>query len=338
MRNLNNTWPIIFVVILSAGSCKDSSTGCPPESDILTSFVSETGITGIVTNSGEAYIQDDEGCTFWVQYFTPGFDSIYVFSDTGLYIQTDEGDLFPVTNSFYDDCEQYDTFLDLMATSIEDTDKHWNSFVLQSPLAQTVEEYVNLRECIFNGTCDFLDNRIDVVSDPLNASNTVIQFTSVAPSENMITAKSSIERTFNYFNKGMDLWYEAKYFIVSGMPFSFADFENSYFDQSPGPRIIVDGNALAIENKFGDKIEYFPTAPPDIPIGQWFTIKVHFQFSDTNNGIIELWQDGILLMSHTGINLPLFNSIQNSLEVGISSTSIGCVMLVDDIRLSPEAF
>jgi len=338
MRNLNFTGANLIAVILSVSSCRDATTGCPDEQDVLTSFVSETDVTGIVTNSGEAYIQDDNGCTFLVQYFTPGFDSIYIFSDSGLYIQTEEGDLFPVTNSFFDDCENYDTFLDLMATSIEDTDKHWNSFVLQSPLAQTVDEYVDLRACILNETCDFLDNRIDVVSDPVNASNTVIQLTSVAPSENMITAKSSIERTFNYFNKGMDLWFEAKYFIVSGMPFSFADFENSYFDQSPGPRIIVDGNALAIENKFGDKIEYIPLAAPEIPLGQWFTIKVHFQFSETNTGIIELWQDGVLLMSITGINLPLFNSIQNSLEVGVSSTSVGCVLLVDDIRLSPEAF
>ncbi|MBK9504013.1 MAG: hypothetical protein IPO03_01165 [Bacteroidetes bacterium] len=65
---------------------------------------------------------------------------------------------------------------------------------------------------------------------------------------------------------------------------------------------------------------------------------MHFMFSETNNGYIELWQNGIRIMEVTGINLPLFNSIQNSLEVGISATQTGCVLLVDDVRLSPVPF
>lgn len=325
-------------LLLLSSSCKNNNLGCPSADETLTTFATETGDVGIVTQSGEGYVQTDAGCEFYVQYFTPGFDDVYVSTDTGLYITVDDGSLFPVTNSFFEDVTAYDNFIDAIATSTADTNLHWNSFVLQSPLAPEVEDYVALRICLLNGTCDFLDNRIDIVSDPDNASNKVFQFSAVPPSADMITSKCSIERTFNYFTKGMDLWYEAKYYIVSGMPYSLVDFENSYFDQSPGPRVVFNGNALAIENKFGEKTKYYQNSPINFPTGEWVTLKVHFIFSETNTGIIQLWQNGNLIINTTGINLPLFNSIQNSLEVGISASSIGCVLLVDDVRLSPDPF
>ncbi len=338
MQMLNTVAGLCLFILVMSSSCKNKNEGCPADDDILTSFVSETGDVGIVTNSGEAYLQTEEGCSFLVQYFTPGFENIYVETDSGLYITVDDGSLFPVTNTFFDDVEDYTILQDAIAMSTADTTLHWNSFVLQSPLAPEVEDYVALRQCLLAGTCDFLDNRIDVTIDPVNAMNHVFQFTAMPPTANMVTSKSSIERTFNYFTKGMDLWFEAKYYIVSGMPYSIVDFENSYFDMSPGPRVVFNGNTLAIENKFGDKIKYFPTAPPPVPINAWFTVKVHFKFSETNTGIIQLWQNNLLIMDITGINLPLFNSIQNSLEVGASASSIGCVLLVDDIRLSPLPF
>jgi hypothetical protein len=332
------TIALTLTIVALSSSCKNKDAGCPADDDVLTTLVFESGDVGIVTNSGEAYIQNEDGCSFLVQYFTPGFEDIYIETDSGLFITTDDGSLFEVTNAFFDDVESYTVLQDAIATSTADTNLHWNSFVLQSPLAPEVENYVDLRLCLMAGTCDFLDNRIDIVVDPTNASNHAFQFTAVAPTANMVTSKSSIQRTFNYFTKGMDLWYEAKYFIVSGMPFSLVDFENSYFDMSPGPRVVFSGNTLAIENKFGDKIMYYPASPPEVPVGEWFTVKVHLQFSDTNSGIIQLWQDGEVLLDINGINLPLFNSIQNSLEVGLSASSIGCVLLVDDVRLSPEPF
>lgn len=331
-------YPFLCALAILVASCGDKQAGCPAEGDILDTFLSETGETGIITQSGEAYVQDDQGCTFLVQYFTEGWDDIYVFTDTGMYVQTDEGDLFPITNTFYDDFEPYGTFTDLIATSVDDTDLHWNSFTLQSPLAPTIESYVALRNCILDGSCDFLDNRFDLVADPEDPDDQVLQCTAVAPSADMVTSKSSIERTFNYFNAGMDLWFEARYYIVSGYPFSLADFENRSFDQSPGPRIVLSGNKLAIENKFGDKLMYYPPAAPEVPVGEWFTVKVHFRFSTTEDGVIELWQNNALILSTSGINLPVGNSVQNSLETGVTATNIGCVLLVDDVRLSPEPF
>lgn len=329
---------ICAIVGLYATGCKDPNAGCPAEADILTSFTLETGESAIITESGEAYSQDDNGCTFLVQYFTPGWEDAYLQTDSGIYVYTDEGDLYPVTNTMYDDVEAYGVFTDMMLTSITDTAKYWNSFTLQSPMAPTVEAYVDLRACIMNNTCTFMDNRFDLVADPVNAANQVLQCTAVPPSADMVTSKASIERSFNYFAEGDDLWYEARYYIVSGMPYSLADFENRFFDQSPGPRIVIEGNKLAVENKFEEKLTYYPDAAPYVPIGEWFTVKIHLHFSTSDAGLIELWQNNVLLMSVNGKNLPYGNSIQTSLEVGATATSDGCVLLMDDIKLSPTSF
>lgn len=338
MRPFNPFHLAVLCVFILSSSCKDNTAGCLADADILTSFVTETGDIALVTNSGEAYLQSDDGCTYLEQYFTPGFEEIYVFGEDEIFVTTDDGSLFPVTNNFYDEVNNYTVLQDAIILSTDDSTLHWNSFVLQSPLAPTVEDYVALRACLLTNTCDFLDNRIDIVSDPENIANQVFQFTAVPPSANMVTSKSSIERTFNYFVKGMNLWFEAKYYIAEGMPYSIADFENSYFNESPGPRIVFNGDALAIENKFGDKIKYYQNTPITFPKAEWVTVKVHFLFSENNTGLIELWQNGIKIIDVSGINLPLFNSIQNSLEVGLSATSEGGVLLVDDIRLSTVPF
>lgn len=325
----------LLLLILNLNCKKDGV--CPEESDILDSFTTEDGITGFVTTDGKAYIEDNNGCNFYVQYFNPGYDSIYVFTDSGIYINTEDGP-FPVSNNFFEDFENYEQFIDIITMSITDTNLYWNSFTLQSPLAPEIQDYVDLRNCILAGTCGFLDNTIQIITDPTNDLNKVIQFYSVASTGNMITAKCSIDKQSNYFVKGMNLWYEAKYYIVNGMPYSLVDFENSYFDQSPGPRVVIEDNKLAIENKFAEKITYYPTSGLAVPTNQWFTVKVHFYLSDEQDGIIEMWQDGNLILSTTGINIPLSISIQNSLELGISATDIGATLLVDDVRLSEFPF
>jgi len=177
-----------------------------------------------------------------------------------------------------------------------------------------------------------------LVTDPANALNRVLKFTSVPPSANMVTAKSSISSSLNYYIKDSGIWFQADYYIGNGMPFSLVDFENAYFNQHPGPRVVIRNNKLEIENKFGAKLNYNNTSGISIPQNQWFNIKVHLKYSNKNDGIIELWQDGTLLISTTGINLPTSNSIQNKLEVGISATSIGCELYFDNMRISETPF
>jgi Polysaccharide lyase len=313
-------------------------SGCDEEGLLETYFT--LGLEEVFINDdGTAYINDNGVCTFALQYFNPNFlTDNYVSDDSGVSIIGEGGSLIPTKSNFIDDFENYATFTDLFFKTPADTQLYWTTFTLQSPATPTVPDYVALRKCILDGTCTFIDNRIDIVADPLDPTNQVIKFTSIAPSEEMITAKSSIASSLNYFLKDSDVWFQADFYIESGMPFSFIDFENAYFFSQPGPRVIVRRDKLAIENKFGAKANYTHNLDVNIPLQQWFSIKVHFKYSNTDDGIIELWQDGVQLISTTGINLPTSNSLQNELQVGVTATPVGCVMLVDNMRISETAF
>jgi len=338
---------IYHVISLSlvsvVSSCKknllvDDFSGCA-SSGVVEKYTSPDEQEVYIYEDGTLYFNNNGLCTFVLQYFDPDFlTNNYITNDSGTFIITEDGNLFPTKNNFIETFENYTSFTDLFISAISDTVLYWSSFTLQSPEAPEVADYVVLRNCILNGTCTFIDNRIDLVTDPTDASNQVLKFTSVPPTANMVTAKSSISSLLNYYLKYSEVWYQADYYIESGMPFSLVDFENSYFYKSPGPRVVIRNNQLGIENKFGAKINYDPTPTITIPQGQWFTVKVHLKYSNVNDGIIELWQDGTLLISTTGINIPTSNSIQNILEVGVSATPIGCVLLFDNMRISETPF
>jgi hypothetical protein len=330
---------LTLCAILFSGCRKDEQgNNCKSKGDILETFISPEGKELYVFKDGTAFVNNNGTCEFVLQYFDPDFlAKNYKIDATGKFLITDSG-LLPVKNEYTDNFESYSKFSDLFLKSVADNDLYWSGFTLLSAAAPTVNEYVALRTCILGGTCTFIDNKIELASDPTNVANKVLKFTSVAPTPNMITAKASIESTINFFNKGSDLWFQADYFIESGEPFSLADFENTYFDKGPGPRVVVRDSKLSIENKFGAKKEYFQSSPISIPSKVWFTIKVHFKFSNDVDGVIELWQDSKQVISVTGVNLPTSNSIQNSVEVGITSTSVGCVLLVDNIKISASAF
>lgn len=323
-------------------SCKKKESPedqCPDASSLLSSFTDNSGNNIKIYNNGEAWILDDQTCTFVANYFDPQFiEKNYLITDSVIYIRTDDGDLFRTRNVFFEDFETANSFIDLLATSTADTGKYWTSFVLQSPLAPSVSDYVALRTCILNGTCDFLDNRIDLIEDPANAANKILQFTAVAPSANMVTSKSSFESALPYFPQNSDLWFEAKFNVRTNLPFSLVDFENNFFEESPGPRIVFRNNCLAVENKFGSKINYLQDNPIEFPIQTWVTVKIHLKFSSASNGLIQLWQNSNLIINKSGITLPLPNSIQNSLEIGISATSLNSILWVDDIRISDTEF
>jgi len=260
----------------------------------------------------------------------------YTTNASGTFLN-DDSDLIPVKNNFSEDFEKQN-FIDLFSLDVNDPNLFWTRFTLQSPEAKTVPEYVALSTCILNETCDFLDNRISIVEDPVNSANKVLEFNSVAPTADMIVSKCSMSSVLGYFKKGDDLWFEADYYIKEGMPFTLVDFENSYFEGSPGPRVVIRNNKLELENKFGAKLRFESNSAFDIATATWFTVKVHLKFSDTDEGILELWQDDVKIIAVKGINLPTSNSIQNVLEVGISATTTNAVLLIDNLRISDTEF
>ncbi len=329
---------ILFISCESKDDFTQAMTICPSDG-LLEAITNTDGREIFIYEDGKLYIEQNGICNFEVQYFDPNFlETSYLTNDDGRFLITDENDLFPTKNKYTEGFENASIFTDLFISSLNDTDLYWIKFTLQSPAAPEVNDYVQLSHCILDGTCAFIDNKIELVNDPINSTNMVLKLTCVPPSVNMVTAKSSISSTLNFHQKTSEVWFEASYYIESGLPFSIVDFENSYFLEHPGPRVVINNNKLEVENKFGEKLYFSNYTDIEIPLGQWFTLKVHFKYSNENDGIIELWQDGVQIISTTGINLPTSNSIQNTLEVGVTASSIGCVLLFDDMRISDTPF
>jgi len=330
----------LYLAYCSMVSCSGSAvdpTGCPEEKDIITTIIDSDGTAYTIATDGYVYKSKGSSCERFLKYFEPGFEEAnYEHRGDTVYYKTTQG-LFPARNSFTETWEGYGAFSDVFIQAKGHTDRFWNTMTLQSPLAPSVADYVALRTCIFSGTCSFRDNRLDIVQDPLNSSNKVMKFTAVAPSAGMVTSKASLESTTAYFKRSSDLWFEAKYYFTSALPYSIADFESGWLDQSPGPRIVISGGALAVENKFGNKLMFRQSTPVPIPIGTWVTVKIHLVFYE-QKGRIELWQNGVRVLDVDAPTLPLLIAIQNNIEVGISATSQACTMYVDDVRLSPLPF
>lgn len=339
MRKNTILLPFLLLSILASTSCrKETVSQCPDQQNLLSSYLSDQGSLIEIYDNGIVYENDQGGCHELATYYDPNFMDAYTTTDSGVYLITEEGELFPTDNDWIEDFEGYTEFNDLFALTIQDTGKHWNHFTLQSPQAKTVQDYVALRQCILDHTCTFRDNRIDLAPDPVQPGNQALKFTCVPPSGDMTTAKSSISSSTQFFRKHDDCWFEARFYIESGMPFTLVDFENGFFLESPGPRVTVRNRILGFENKFGGKLTFESDNPVEIPLQDWFTVKVHIRYSELGDGLFELWQDGQLLISTQGISLPTSNSIQDNLEVGVSASSEGAVMYVDDVRISDQPF
>lgn len=327
------------LLLLLASACKrEPLLPCPEDATLVSEFTQD-GTTARIYDNGKAYEYKRGECRFLVDYYDPDFlNQHYVFDSGRVWIRTDAGDLVRVKNDFIERFDHYTTFTDIIAKSIADTALLWTGFTLQSPEAKEISDYVALRQCILAGTCDFRDNRLSLVSSPTDAGDTVLRCYAVTPSRDMVTSKTSFESNFPYFPAGSDLWFEAQFYIADGRPYSIADFENPYFESSPGPRIVFVGDALAIENKFGAKEKFEQASPIAFPDDRWVTVKLHIRLAADASGRYTLWQDGTQVLDVAAQTIPLGNSLQNSLEIGISATDEACIMYVDDIRVSDEAF
>ena len=338
---MKNIYLVIAVMGIILACSKDpiENNSCP-EAMLISEFVNTDGSTIRIYEDGNAYFVTEGECLFAANYYNPGFyEETYNRTDSGVYIIIDDETYFAPIREATLDFEGFDEAIDLIRTDLDQTELLLTNFTLQSPSTPTVDEYVALQNCLLNNICDFIDNRFDLAEDPEDPSNTVLKFYSVAPSESMVTSKTSVTTTLSYFEKGDDFWFEAKYYIKDNLPTTLADFESSYFLESPGPRIIIRGDQLAIENKFGEKLTFDQQAETgkSFPLDQWVTVKVHLKYDD-NIGTVQLWQDGILLIDETGPNLPLDISIQNRVEMGITATQKECTLYLDDVRFSDEEF
>lgn len=337
-----STFLMLFTVLLltSCSTDKNEDQICAPDKAVLSSFLNEDGRMIEIYEDGDAYFIEDGQCTFAANTFDPDFfEENYVETADGVRQIVDETTLFTPFRSFIVQLEQATNINDLFIRDLDDRQRIINHHTLQSPSTPTVSEYVSLAQCIIEEECGFIDNRVELSSDPENDAQEVLKFFSVAPNATMVTAKSSIASSLCFFREGDDFWFEARYYLEQGRPTTLADFESSYFLNNPGPRVIFRGDRLAIENKFGAKITYNQLSNTAIsfPLKEWVKVKVHLKYS-TTDGIIQVWQNDQLIIDEVGATMPYDFWIQNGVEFGISATQEECTLYMDDIRFSDQSF
>jgi hypothetical protein len=259
----------------------------------------------------------------------------FVMRDEVLY-RTANGNEYPVIDQIDVGFEEASTFLDFVKS--EDPIV-FSSFTLQSPSAPTVEEYVELRKCILQQNCTFLDNRMDISSDIVHSGNQSMRFFTVAPSEEIVS-KTCVDTLLLHFVEGDDLWFSAWYYVESGAPTTIADFETSAMKWGPGPRILLgsDQPQVRVELKHANKPVYRQDRDSAVPFPsqQWVHIALHLRLSAGNDGLIEVWQDCEKIIEAEGRNLPKHSAILDRMQVGITATNQETVLFVDDVLLFKE--
>ncbi len=263
--------------------------------------------------------------------YDPAFASMFSVEGCQIFRFTeDKSAKFPVSKTF---AAEFEGTADLQG--LIGLDAGFTAFVLQSPQAQTVADYVALRACLLRRTCDFKDNRLEVLAAAAHDGGFGLRATSVGPVGNMITAKASIESELVHFVRGDVVKLGAWFRVNEGRPYGLLDLESAILDLAPGPRILLEGDHLEVELKFAEKPRFKPTGTKPFPIGPWVRVEVEYRLEPDDSGQVRLWQDGELLIDAKGHTLPLPNTILNSLEVGITSNSVSKTVLdIDGLTVS----
>lgn len=240
--------------------------------------------------------------------------------------------LFQVRENFEDQAE----FLDLFSQAGL---SQFTQFTLQSPAAPTVEEYVQLRKCIFSGDCDFVDNRINLSDQLAHSGEQALRLYAVPPGGEYVS-KTSLDTTLLHMTKGDQVWYSGYYYVAGGMPRTLADFETSALQWGPGPRLILLGDLagdphLGLELKHGLKPTYRQEGNRiPFPRQKWVHILLHLELSNRSDGVIQIWQDCQLIVDARGKNLPKASAVLDRMQLGITATNVETTLYLDDLLLA----
>ena len=296
-------------------------------------------------SAGKVYVWNSSTSTwdFLEEIYDPDyFKKHYVVTpDCKVFrVDPDSGQRTEARKSFSDNFEGISHVRELIGLP-----RLWQTITLQSPLAPSVPEYVALFQCIVSGTCDFKDYRIDIDSTTVKSGLKSLKTFSVPRSLTMVTAKSSLTTSVLFFEQGDDIWTSSWHYLAQGYPLSILDIESTWEKTSPGPRLMINetDHSLYVELKWLTKPKYQQPLATKIafPSGKWVHVKAHLRLSAENDGVIQVWQDGVKIIDTVGQTLPLKNLIITNLEIGVTSysqTSGNVIMYTDDVRVSGSDF
>lgn len=305
----------------------------PPVTDLEgNQFETEGRTFSIVKGAAYEFDRKASKWSFFQRVYDPEFFAKnYVVEGERVFVKSpDDGKRYEVTRHFTADFEGASRIADLIGEKTR-----WTGFTLKSPKAKTVSEYVKLRHRILAGTSDFLDNRVEPSGAEFHGGTKSLRTLSVAATSDKICAKASLQSEFLHFKKGDDFWYSAWYLAKGALPQTIMDLESTWIEGHAGIRIMLGGDGLMFELKWGTKPKWRPRTRVPFPTGTWVHVVAHVKLSETD-GLVAIWQDGALVSEGKGQTLPFADTIYNSLEVGISATGVASEMFVDDVEVSDK--
>ena len=245
----------------------------------------------------------------------------------------------PVKRHLQDNFENANTIHNLIGF-----DRGWTDVIVQSPAAPRKNDYINLRNSIFFGLSDFIDNRVEPSPAVVYTGSRALYTHAVAKTSEMVVSKAFLGSQSLHYLKGDDVWFSAMYYIdpEEGTPQTIMDLETSWYRERPGLRLMItDVGHLQVELKWIIRLKYRQLGGQEVqfPKGQWVHIETHYYLSDEDDGVIEIWQDGVKIIDEQGQTLPIASTIYNYLEIGITahnSDSEDVTVYVDDMVISDQ--
>jgi hypothetical protein len=334
---------LVCVTVARLAFAGPVKTVIPPNESEVELTVVEKGITYKLYRAALWRVNPRSGkWVFIEQLYDPDFYAKnYVKRDGVIYRKAAKGELFPVKRRFSDDFENAKTLHDLIGLQ-----RRWTEFVLQSPKAPSVSDYVRLRKRILSGQSGFLDNHVELSSEVVHSGKNALKCYSEAPARDMICAKTFISAELLHFVKGDDVWLSGWFYVPEGsaMPFTVMDLKTTFIKQYPGMRIVIaDGKYACYQLKSANHPYYRQPRGKEVsfPVTRWVHLKAHLKLSEKDDGVIELWQNGTKIVDARGQTLPLASSVYNYLEVGITAHSTRpqpATLYVDDVFVSDQPF
>lgn len=184
-------------------------------------------------------------------------------------------------------------------------------------------------------------NRVEITNERAHSGNFALK--TYTPKDPRDLQKAALLRELFFFTPGSDCWFSAWFYIPGSESienlFVF-DLESTGY-HGVGRRLMFTGKGgrhLMLEGKRSTGPQYSQTeSPVPFPRNQWVHVKLHLHLSPDQNGRVQLWQDGKLILDKTGRNM-VENTFYDRIEVGqtANSTHRELTVYVDDVRISDE--
>jgi len=184
-------------------------------------------------------------------------------------------------------------------------------------------------------------NLVETTSEQVHSGKFALK--TYTPKDSRDLQKAALLRELFFFPPGSDCWFSAWFYIPGSESIEnlfLFDLEATGF-HGIGRRLMLtgaNGRYLMLEGKRSTGSQYSQTqSPVPFPRNQWVHVKLHLHLSADENGRVELWQDGTLILNKSGQNM-MENTFYDRIEVGqtANNTHRELTVYVDDLKISDK--